>query len=287
MKVEVVFLPPIATDLGSKVCVVIDVLRATSTLVSMFAAGARTVTLSDSPAHALAHAAMQADRPLVCGESGGLPPDGFDYGNSPREFLPNSLSGRDLVMCTSNGTRAMGLVSEAPVVLAGSLLNGSTVARRAVMEARALDLDIALICSGDYLGTKFAIDDAFCAGHLVTLIEKEANELTPGGDPPEVSSHSGGAGLDNERVREVGLDESALAALRLYRSYLRHRSLGLSERPPRDAIMEAFWESHNAQVLRSLGLSADVEYSAQLDISYCVPRLRVVEGRLELVSSEQ
>ena len=256
MNVEVVFLPPIATDLSSKLCVVIDVLRATSTLVSMVEAGAGVVTLAESIPAALEDADRCGERPLVCGESGGLPPAGFDLGNSPREFREETVKGRNLCFCTSNGTRAMQQVVQAPVVLAGSLLNASAVARTALSEAGERGLDIAFICSGDYMGTKFAIDDAFCAGYLVTQVERES------------ASHASGSPLT--------LDESAVAAVRLCRSYLWEAGVrDPSTPPPREAILRAFWESHNAQILRQVGLAADVEYCAQIDVSSRVPRLRV------------
>lgn len=269
MQLEVVFLPPIATDLPSKVCVVIDVLRATSTAVTMFEAGARRITLAESIPAALTYASSAAERPVVCGESGGVAPEGFDRGNSPREFPPGSLEGRDVVFCTSNGTRAMRLVSNAPVVLAGSLFNASAVARAALREARKEGLDIALVCSGDVLGTKFAIDDAFCAGYLATVVRKEA------GLP---------LGARVEPGPVIELDESATAAVRLYRSYLRP---GGDPGPAREAILEAFWESHNAQVLKRVGLSEDVEYCARADVSALVPGLRVEDRMLALYAARE
>lgn len=264
MRVEAVFLPPVATDLPNKVCVVIDVLRATSTLVMMFEAGAERVTLSESIPAALTYASSLPERPVVCGESGGLAPRGFDRGNSPREFPPGSLEGKEVVFCTSNGTRAMRLVSNAPVVVAGSLLNGTAAVRTALTEARVQGRDIALVCSGDVLGTKFAIDDAFCAGYLATLLQQEASIPGDGGGAEPVS---------------VVLEESATAAIRLYRSYLR-RAI---DRPNRESILEAFWESHNARVLREVNLAEDVAFCAQRDISTRVPRLQVQEGRLALL----
>jgi 2-phosphosulfolactate phosphatase len=263
MRLEVVFLPPIATDLPTKVCVVIDVLRATSTAVTMFEAGAQRITLAESVPAAITYASSVAERPVVCGESGGVAPEGFDRGNSPREFPPGSLEGRDVVFCTSNGTRAMRLVSNAPVVLAGSLFNARAVVRAALQEARARELGVALVCSGDVLGTKFAIDDAFCAGYLASLLVSEA-----GGE----RGHEAGAGP------AVEVEESATAAVRLYRSYLRDGNA----QPPRESILRAFWEAHNAQVLKSVGLAEDVDYCARLDVSDLVPRLSVEEGRLTL-----
>jgi len=282
VKAEVVFLPSIATDLSLKLCIVVDVLRATSTLVSMFEAGARKVVLAGSIPAALEYAASRAERPAVCGESGGLRPDGFDHGNSPREFPPGSLEGKEVAFCTSNGTRAMARVAEAPVVLAGSLLNGSAVARAAVREARERRLNLAVICSGDSLGSKFAIDDAFCAAHLLTLIHREAARTE---DAVQMAA-------ETEKLAEPGMDpgwdhlemeEAAVAALRLYGSYLGGQgTVASGGRPPRDAILTAFWEARNARSLRRVGLAEDVEYCAQLDISNCVPRLRREEERLVL-----
>jgi 2-phosphosulfolactate phosphatase len=151
-------------------------------------------------------------------------------------------------------------VAEAPVVLAGSLLNASAVARAAASEARRKGLDIAFVCSGDFLGSKFAVDDAFAAGYLATLLRRES------------------------AAGEVSLDESAVAAVRLYRSYCQEAgSSDPEEDPPREAILRAFWESHNAQVLRRVGLAEDVEYCAQMDISIKVPRLRVDDGMMVLL----
>ncbi|HEX2986723.1 MAG TPA: 2-phosphosulfolactate phosphatase, partial [Chloroflexota bacterium] len=219
MNVEVVFLPPIATELPSKLCVVIDVLRATSTLVSIFEAGAERVVLAESIPAALAYADGSKERPLVCGESGGLAPDGFDLGNSPREFRPEAVKGKELCFCTSNGTRAMRRVSSSPVVFAGCLLNGTSLARRAVREASARELDIAVVCSGDILGSKFAIDDAFTAGYLVKLMQREAAGPTVADAEADRRFVHARAIREDEAV-DLELEESATAAIRLYESYL-------------------------------------------------------------------
>ncbi len=272
MDVEVVFLPPIATELPSKLCIVVDVLRATSTLVSMFEAGAERVVLAESIPAALAYAEGRTERPLVCGEAGGLAPAGFDLGNSPREFRPEVVKGRELSFCTSNGTRAMRRVSSSPIVLAGCLLNGSAVARRAVQEAGERGLGIAIICSGDILGSKFAIDDAFTAGYLIKQMLRETAGRVAAG-----AVHEGEAS-------NLDLEESATAAVRLYESYLLEEGVSdLDSPPPHRAIMAAFWEAHNARVLRKVGLAEDVEYCSQLDISNVVPRLQVEGDRMVLV----
>ena len=275
MNVEVVFLPPIATELPSRLCVVIDVLRATSTLVSMFESGVRGIRLAGSIQSALAQAGTGPGRRFVCGESGGLAPAGFDYGNSPREFLPGTMDGKEAVFFTSNGTKAMRQLAGAPVVLAGCLLNASAVVRAALREASERGLEIAVVCSGDHLGTRFAIDDAFTAGYLCSLMERDG--------PAFLAEAAPSFGDGDEE--DVSLDESAEAATRLYRSFL--GDAGASDDaavPPQEAILRAFWRSHNAQVLKKVGLSEDVLYCAQVDISAVVPRLRVEGDALVLYS---
>ncbi|MGI5834902.1 MAG: 2-phosphosulfolactate phosphatase [Chloroflexota bacterium] len=262
MNVEVLFLPTVATDLPSKLCVVIDELRATSTLIMMLNAGARQVILADGVAGALSLAKALPEGTPVCGERGGLPPDGFTHGNSPREFAPGSLDGKDVVFCTSNGTKAMWEVAEAPTVLAASLFNATAAVQAAFKEARENQYDISLVCSGDIQGTKFAIDDAFVAGYLALLLEREAARYGES---------------------DVHLEESAKAAVRLYRSYLVDLNATDDQyNPPREAILNAFWESLNAHVLKGVGLAADVEYCAQVDISDRAPRLHIVGDRLIL-----
>jgi len=262
LNVEVLFLPTVAVDLPSKLCIVIDELRATSTLMKMFEAGARQVALAEGPRSALEIASSLAEGCPICGERGGLPPAGFTHGNSPREFVPGSLEGKDFVFCTSNGTKAMWEVSKGAVVLAGSLFNATAVVGTALREAREKGLNISLVCSGDILGTKFAIDDAFAAGYMALLLQRE--------------SRADGMG-------DVEWLESATAAVRLYRSYL--AELGATDQehnPPKEAILRAFWESLNARELEKVGLSADVDYCAQVDISTKVPRLHVEGDRLVL-----
>lgn len=283
MNVEVLFLPTVATDLPSKLCVVIDELRATSTLMMMFRAGARQVVLADSVPGALSLAAELPAGSPVCGERGGLPPAGFTHGNSPREFQSGSLEGKDLVFCTSNGTKAMWEVAKAPVVLAGSLFNATAVVRAAIREARGRGLNISLVCSGDILGTKFAIDDAFVAGYLALLLEGESRGFVSA-DAGQRTRFQRPEGVEEDETGPgVVLEESAVAAVRLYRSYL--AEFGVADReydPPREAILRAFWESLNAQELKKVGLAADVGYCAQIDISDRVPRLHLEGDRLVL-----
>src|SRR3954454_15478197 len=95
-----------------RVCIVLDVLRASSTMLAMFEAGARELLLAESPEAALMLADGKRDELGICGERGGLKVEGFDYGNSPAEVSEADLSERDVVFVTSNGTGALRAVAD-------------------------------------------------------------------------------------------------------------------------------------------------------------------------------
>lgn len=158
-------------DLSETVCIVFDVLRATSTLLHALAHGAEAVEpVADIPA-ALARRAGQADV-LLAGERHGLRIDAsltggveFDLGNSPREFTAERVAGRRIVMTTTNGTRALHACTGAAAILAASFGNlGAT--------ARWLDRHppsrILLVCAGTLDHASF--EDALAAGALADEI---------------------------------------------------------------------------------------------------------------------
>src|SRR5512142_3179455 len=120
MILHVAYLPREVLEPEKRVCVVVDVLRATSTLVTMLESGCRDVLLE--PGVPEARASASPDR-LLIGEEGGIKPSDFAHGNSPVELADLDLRGRSVIFATTNGTRALGLALRSPLVLAGSLLN--------------------------------------------------------------------------------------------------------------------------------------------------------------------
>src|SRR6478736_53350 len=105
--VDVAVLPSAVLEVERKVAIVVDALRASSTIIAMFEAGDGAVVVAADPDDAFAIVGEERERYLICGESGGLPPAGFDYGNSPRQIAALDLAGRMIVLSTSNGTRAL------------------------------------------------------------------------------------------------------------------------------------------------------------------------------------
>jgi 2-phosphosulfolactate phosphatase len=115
-------------EVAGHTAVVIDVIRATSTIVEALAAGARAVypTVSTEDAIRIANS-LGRDDTLLCGERKGLKIPGFDLGNSPSEFTSESVGGMRLVMSTTNGTRAFLAAEDADRIVAASLMNLTAV----------------------------------------------------------------------------------------------------------------------------------------------------------------
>lgn len=158
----------------NKTGIVIDVLRATSTMSTALANGATSIYAVTSPERAFELASEYAeDTVLIGGERGGIRVDGFDLGNSPREYTPAVVGGKTIIMTTSNGTLAISNSSEADELLLCSLLNCSAVAERARSQGR----DVAVVCAGGY--GLYTLEDAYCAGMVIDRLASVANtELT-------------------------------------------------------------------------------------------------------------
>ena len=146
--------------------IVIDVLRASSTIVAALAAGAQAIypVVSTEEAIKLATSLGREDA-LLAGERRGLKVEGFDLGNSPREFTPEAVGGKRVVMSTTNGTRALVIAAGAERVLVASFLNLSAVAAACADAER-----LAVVCAGRE--GRFGIDDAVCAGMLLGRLKE-------------------------------------------------------------------------------------------------------------------
>ncbi len=221
---------------GTRLCVVVDALRATSSMVTMLARGVQEIAVAGSIAEARELKARMPER-LLCGESGGLPPAGFDYGNSPSEFAEAELNGRTAIMATSNGTRALLATAAVPLTLTGSLLNRATAARVAGTVAEQQSWDIAFVCAGNALGTAFSLEDTAVCGAIIEQIV--ANRPVA--------------------IDDVVLTDTAMAAYRLWRSFT----------APRAVVGEPV----HGQQLTKLGLAKDLDFCAQLDRYDVAPRL--------------
>jgi 2-phosphosulfolactate phosphatase len=165
VRVHVAFTP--CEPLAAPTALVVDVLRATSTIVQALASGYRRVLCVSEVEEA--HAVRDAEGGVLAGERQCVRIPGFDLGNSPREFL--DPLGETVVLSTTNGTRALvAAAAGAERVLAASLLNLDAV----VAEARALGGGVTVVCAG-VLG-ELAMDDAYVAGRLVAALGGEQTD---------------------------------------------------------------------------------------------------------------
>src|ERR687886_1497141 len=165
MRVHVAFTPSEAAtaDLG----IVVDVVRATSSIAQALASGYRRVLCCAEVEQARALRASLGDA-VVGGERDAVRIDGFDLGASPRELLEPRA--KTLILSTTNGTRAILTAAErCDEVLLGSLVNLDAVARA----ARGAG-EVAILCAG-YKGG-FAFDDAYCAGRIVAALQGERTD---------------------------------------------------------------------------------------------------------------
>ena len=236
-KLEVLFTPAEferlpERDLSGTVCVVFDVLRATSSMITALANGAEAIRPVQNINDALA--LKQADGGVVlAGERDGVRirkdltgTIDFDLGNSPREFTKGVVGARKIVMTTTNGTRALRACAGAKRVLVGSFLNlGATAQQAAVVD------ELLVVCSGTF--ETAAYEDTLAAGALCELVWRHFESRS--------------------------IADSALMARRLWHG-------------ARDDLAGALAESRNGQRLLSRPeLSEDVALCAQIDaFSFCV-----------------
>jgi 2-phosphosulfolactate phosphatase len=233
MKVDVSFAPNdvAAGDVAGRSVVVIDVLRATTTLCAALDNGARAVVpaLAADEATALAQALGSGDV-LLTGERSLGRITGFDLGNSPLEMTRTAVNGKLLVTTTTNGTRAIRATAGAREVILAAGVNLTTAGTRArqMLEANG---DLLVLCAGRDDG--FALDDAYLAGLMVV------------------------AAMGGSRTRR-GLNDAAIAAVDLVRRY-------------GDRLDRVLTLSGAGRGLKANGYSADVEYACRIDSHPVLP----------------
>jgi 2-phosphosulfolactate phosphatase len=168
VRLDVAFTPAEVRGSGFRgTAVVIDVLRATSSITHALVNEARSVL----PVATVEDAARTAERlgrdaVLLCGERDCSPISGFHLGNAPGDFTTDRVGGRTLVMTTTNGTPALLSIHGAARVYVGSLLNVGAVARRLLEDGR----DALLVCAGRE--GAFALEDALCAGRIIRRVHE-------------------------------------------------------------------------------------------------------------------
>lgn len=222
-----------AAELAGCTCVVIDVLRATTTITYALAAGAREVAPCLEVEHALQLAREFPHGSFVLGgERGGKKIVGFELGNSPTEYTAASVGGKSVIFTTTNGTRALLHYSAAKEILLGSFANLSAVVK-AISDAEKIEI----VCAGtDGLATE---EDLLLAGAIVDRLAADDETL-------------------NEQARGV-------------RKSWNHLTRGAPV-PNQDTLASALRSSRGGQNLVEIGLDPDIEDAAIIDRFSIVPR---------------
>jgi 2-phosphosulfolactate phosphatase len=238
-------MPPGATAGG--IAVVIDVLRATTTIATALAHNARRLKPVATIDEARAAAAAAGPDTLLGGERGGLPIPGFDLGNSPLEYTADRVAGRSIVITTTNGTAAMHACRDARELVAAALVNRTAVAAavRRLAVARGID-EVHLVCAGTD-GVETA-EDVLAAGAILAaaMVDAPTDRLDP---------------------RSAAAVEEYLALER-----------GSVDRTTR--LVAAFAAAPGGRNLLDLGMTADLAAAAAVDAFTVVPRLDPVGGWL-------
>jgi len=242
------------------VCIVIDVLRASSTIVTLMSMGCQKLYTVETIEEAISLAqtkdlmllgerdgiplkgvdygnspVAQTKDLMLLGERDGIPLKGVDYGNSPAEISKAQLAKKEAVLTTTNGTKAIARAAQkAAAVLVGCFLNASACCQKASELAKDYEAEINIICAGEK--GKFALDDAFCAGYLIQNL------------------------LSLNSANETELSDAALACHKLYASY--------------SDILTAFSDSSSGKRLIQLDFIEDLSFCSRIDTTSAVPTLQ-------------
>ncbi len=229
--------------------IVVDVIRATTTLTVMFERGMRRVYVARDVA-AARQVRASAPHALLAGEVNAVAPFDFDHGNSPEEWGRLDATGREALFSTTNGARGLHAAMGGGPVYAGSLRNASAVCIHALSAARRLATPanagaVTITCSGQ--DDQPAADDSLCAGWLLWRLQREAE-------------HSG---------LLVELGPGAQTALDLLAE--RRATFNGEQRNARDWLFDALAVTPAAHAVLAVGLGADIAWCADVDAATAVP----------------
>lgn len=237
MRISVFFTPlgVAPQDVAGRPVLVVDLLRATTTIVAALANGARAVIPVVAADEAIRIAQnLQRDQVLLAGERKAVRIEGFALGNSPGEMTAEAVTGKTIVMSTTNGTSAL-VAAEAggPVLVAAATNFSAVVERTRAMAAQADEL--VILCAGRE--KRFALEDAYAAGRFAQAVMPEGGR------------------------RRTALNDAAVASLELVRRY-------------GDRWKNAVRASVAAQDLADKGFKDDVAAATAVDTHTVVPVFR-------------
>jgi len=254
-QIEATLQPPLQSladekrdSLNGASAVVIDVLRASTTMIHALAHGATSILPCLTVESAMEAAQdLPLESRLLGGERHGKLILGFDLGNSPLDYTSGVVKNKTLIFTTTNGTRALLQCRSAAHVFIGAFVNRSAIAARLAME----DRDVHFVCAGT--DGHFTAEDILFAGAAASdLVSAENSKWTTG-----------------NLQAQLAID------------YFQARSR------TSDTFRSAFFQSRGAQNLLALGMTRDIERAMEMDLFDCVPEWNPQTGLISLGCSEQ
>ena len=230
-------LPNLTTPqhLAGGTVVIIDVLRASTTIITALAAGAKEVVPCLEVGDAQEAARRKGGEAVLGGERGGVKIAGFSLGNSPAEYTPDSVGGKPVIFTTTNGTRALMQCLGAERVLIGAFVNLTAIVRQLISAAK-----IHLLCAGT--DGHITREDVLFAGAVADAFLQRSNRKFETNDEADLARAAWRGSFEGKPV-----DAKSLAPL------LR--------------------ESRGGRNLIELGYGSDIELAAQIDRLAIVPQL--------------
>ena len=158
--------------LEQRIAVVVDVLRASTTICTALENGCRAIIPCDDIEKARSiHSSIGKDGALLCGERAGEKLPGFDLGNSPAEYTSDVVEDMTLIFASTNGSRALVRAAKAARVLVCGFVNLATVEKAVIGAGK----DVVVVCSGK-LGN-FAYEDTLCGGALIERLDRSLGNV--------------------------------------------------------------------------------------------------------------
>ena len=173
MKLDVIFTADEIREekIDGKNIVVIDVLRATTVMITALAKGVKRIHVFEDTEDVI-ESSQGIEEAILCGERKGLKVEGFHYGNSPLEY-GSDVEGKIMYMTTSNGTKALVRSDRGNKIFIGAFINLQAVVEKILEE----DSDTVIVCAGT--DGEFTMDDSLCAGTMIKKIcERKEVSLT-------------------------------------------------------------------------------------------------------------
>ncbi len=248
--------------------VVIDVLRATTTIAQAMASGAAKVIPCLEVEEALAQAEkLGRENVILGGERGGLLIEGFDLGNSPRSYTNEAVGGRTVVFTTTNGTAALLHCRQADKIVLGSLVNLS-----AVVDAVSSADKLTIVCAG----TRGLItrEDVFAAGAIIERLTSAADRQCKL-SPTASIAHATWQSIEKKGISPISDDKPRTREAAA-------KTIGLIPFSAPQMIAAAMRETRGGRDLVHLGLDRDIVVASRVDGLVVVPCYDPASGVIRL-----